>query len=65
MPANNRKEKMLLGNERHRSAVSILTTVSFICVVATVVLSVTDEGWKSTKAGATLKTPRLTFEFSC
>lgn len=56
---------MLPGNERHRSAVSILTAVSFVCVVATVVLAVTDEGWKSTKAGATLKTPRLTFEFSC
>lgn len=56
---------MLPGNERHGSAVSILTAVGFVRVVAAVVLAVTDEGWKSTKAGAALKTPRLTFEFSC
>lgn len=43
----------------------LLTTVSLIGVVATVVLSVADEGRKSTKARPTLETARLTFEFRC
>lgn len=52
-------------SKENHACVSIPTTVCFVGVVTTVVLSITDEGGKCTKASTTLKTAGLTFEFRC